>query len=293
MEPVAELRGVRKRFGAVEALRGVDLEVRGGRLLAVLGPNGAGKTTALSLLAGLRRPDEGTVTLLGGDPRDVATRRNLGVTPQEAGFPEPLRVAEVVDFVRAHYPDPWPRAAVLERFQLADLARRQVGGLSGGQKRRLAVALAFAGRPPVVLLDEPTTGLDVDARRALWQAVREEVAAGHTILLTTHYLEEAEALADDVVVLAGGAVRAQGTVAEIKARVRLTRVAARFPVPPTGLPRVVRSEADGDRTAMFTTDADALVRHLVRADLPFADLAIEPVSLEDAFLVLTAQEVVA
>ena len=287
MDVAARLRGVSKRYRDTVALRGVDLELPAGRLLALLGPNGAGKTTALQLLCGLRRPDTGTVELLGGDPRNPATRHQLGVTPQDSGFPDALKVREIVDLLRAHYPDPWPTQDLLARFELADLADRQAGGLSGGQKRRLAVALAFVGRPRLVLLDEPTTGLDVDARRGLWQIVREELAAGRTILLTTHYLEEAEALADSVVVLAGGRVRARGSVAEIKEQVELTRVRARFAAPPTRVPCVVRAEVEGGRTTLFTTDADDLVRHLVRSDAAFEDLEVNPVSLEEAFLLLT------
>lgn len=289
MDVIARLVGVRKSYAAIEALRGVDLDVPAGQLLALLGPNGAGKTTALQLLCGLRRPDSGTVELLGGDPREPATRRQLGVTPQEEGFPGSLRVREIVDLVRVHYADPWRSDEILARFGLGDLAQRQTGGLSGGQKRRLAVALAFVGRPRLVLLDEPTTGLDVDARRALWRVVREEVAAGRTILLTTHYLEEAEALADHVVVLAGGLVRASGSVAEIKGQVEMTRVRARFGGLPHDLPHVVRTEVDGDRTTLFTADPDELVRHLVRTDVAFEQLEVSPVSLEEAFLVLTRE----
>jgi ABC-2 type transport system ATP-binding protein len=290
MELVAQLRGAHKRYGKVEALRGVDLDVRAGRLIALLGPNGAGKTTALRLLSGLVRPDQGSAMLLGGDPREPSTRLGLGVTPQEAGFPETMKVGEIIDFVRAHFRDPWSRDEVLERFELTDVAGRQAGGLSGGQKRRLAVALAFAGRPQLAMLDEPTTGLDVDSRHALWRAVREEIAAGRTILLTTHYLEEAEALADEVVVLAEGQVRATGSVDEIKGQVQLTRVRAHMAALPDGLPDVVSQEHDGERATLFTTDADALVRHLVIEQVPFSRLEVTPVSLEEAFLLLTAEE---
>ena len=290
MTLVAQLRGAHKRYGKVEALRGVDLDVHAGRLIALLGPNGAGKTTALRLLSGLVRPDQGSAMLLGGDPREPSTRLGLGVTPQEAGFPETMKVREIIDFVRAHFRDPWPRDEVLERFELTDVAGRQAGGLSGGQKRRLAVALAFAGRPQLAMLDEPTTGLDIDARHALWRAVREEVAAGRTILLTTHYLEEAEALADEVVVLAEGQVRATGSVDEIKGQVQLTRVRARMAAVSHGLPDVVSQEHDGERATLFTTDADALVRHLVIERVQFSRLEVTPVSLEEAFLLLTAEE---
>jgi ABC-2 type transport system ATP-binding protein len=218
---VAELRGVHKRYGTVEALRGVDLEVRPGELVALLGPNGAGKTTAVSVLLGQRRPDAGSARLFGRDPTGPAARRAVGATPQVTGFPDGLTVAEVVDLVRVHYPGPVATPELLARFGLAGVAGRRAGGLSGGQQRRLAVALAFAGRPRLVVLDEPTTGLDTEARRELWQVVRAFVADGGAVLLTTHYLEEAQALASRVVVLAGGTVIAHGSVDQITARAGL------------------------------------------------------------------------
>jgi ABC-2 type transport system ATP-binding protein len=218
---VAELRGVHKRYGRVLALRGVDLQLRPGELVALLGPNGAGKTTAVGILLGQRRPDAGTARLFGRDPTVPAARRLVGATPQLVGFPDNLTVLEVVDLVRAHYPSPASAGELLGRFRLADLAGRRACRLSGGQWRRLAVALAFAGRPRVVVLDEPTTGLDVEARRGLWEAVRAFVAGGGAVLLTTHYLEEAQALASRVAVLAEGRIIAQGSVHEIAARAGL------------------------------------------------------------------------
>ena len=185
-QAVAELRGIHKRYGQVDALQGVDLELRPGELVALLGPNGAGKTTAVSILLGQRRPDAGTARLFGRDPTLPATRRPVGATLQESGFPDNLTVAEVVDLVRIHYPDPAPTRELLDRFGLAELAGRRAGGLSGGQTRRLAVALAFAGRPRLAVLDEPTTGLDVEARRGLWELLRAFVAEGGSVLLTTH-----------------------------------------------------------------------------------------------------------
>ncbi|AEB11602.1 ABC transporter ATP-binding protein [Marinithermus hydrothermalis] len=286
METIAELVGVSKRFGAVEALREVDLEVHPGELLALLGPNGAGKTTAMSLLLGLRRPDRGRARLFGRDPRDPSARRYVGATPQDTGFPQTLTVGEVVELVRAHYPDPLPRAEVLARFGLVHLERRQTGGLSGGEKRRLAVALAFVGNPRLVVLDEPTTGLDVESRRALWQAVRAYVHDGGTVLLTTHYLEEAEALATRVSVLHQGRVIADGSVDEIKGRVGLKRVRFQAPVVPE-LPGVAKVERAHNGVTLYTADADQVVRALVRSDVPFQDLEVLPVSLEEAFLVLT------
>jgi ABC-2 type transport system ATP-binding protein len=211
----AGLRGVTKRFGAVVALDQVDLELRGGEVLALLGPNGAGKTTALSLLLGLRRPDVGNVELFGADPRHPSSRAAVGVTPQDASFPPTLRVREIADLVRAHYAAPVSTADLLARFGLVECGRRQAGGLSGGERRRLSVALAFAGRPLAVFMDEPTTGLDVEARRAVWSELEAYAASGGTILLTTHYLEEAEALASRVVLLSRGRIAAEGSAREL------------------------------------------------------------------------------
>jgi ABC-2 type transport system ATP-binding protein len=216
--PVAELRAVHKRYGEADALRGLDLQLHPGELVALLGPNGAGKTTAVSILLGQRRPDAGSARLFGQDPTAPAARRAVGVTPQETRFPDNLTVAEVVDLVRVHYPEPATTRELLGRFGLAEVAGRHAGGLSGGQQRRLAAALAFAGRPRAVIMDEPTTGLDVEARHGLWEIVRDFVGQGGAVLLTTHYLEEAQALASRVVMLARGRAVAQGSVGDLIAR---------------------------------------------------------------------------
>jgi ABC-2 type transport system ATP-binding protein len=223
-DAVAELRGVHKRYQKVEALRGVDLQIHRGELVALLGPNGAGKTTTVGILLGQRRPDTGTARLFGRDPTLPVARRPVGATPQETGFPDNLTVREVVDLVRAHYSSPAATPALLERFGLSGLAGRRAGGLSGGQARRLAVALAFAGQPRLVVLDEPTTGLDVESRHRLWEVVRSFVADGGSVLLTTHYLEEAQALASRVAVIAAGSIAAQGSMDDITARAGLSRV---------------------------------------------------------------------
>lgn len=289
MDPLARAVGAGKSFGEVVALDGVTLDVPAGSLLGLLGPNGAGKSTLLSLLTGLRRPTSGRVELFGGDPRDPASRRRLGSTPQETGLPGTLRVGEVIDVVGRHYADPLDPAEILGAFGLGGLERRQTGGLSGGQRRRLAVALVFVGRPDLVLLDEPTTGLDVDARHALWAAVREYHARGGTVVLTSHYLEEVDALAERVVVLDRGGVRADGTVEEIRAAVPARRVrlqAATLPL----LPGVDRHERTGDRHQLWTSDADQLIRDLVRAEVAFCDLEVTTASLEEAFLALTGPD---
>jgi ABC-2 type transport system ATP-binding protein len=279
---------VTRRYSDVLALDRVSLDVAEGELVGLLGPNGAGKSTLVSLLTGVRRPTSGRVELCGGDPRDPASRRALGVTPQETGLPSSLRVGEVVDFVRAHYADPLPRAELLDRFGLGDLVKRQTGALSGGQKRRVAVALAFAGRPRIVFLDEPSTGLDVEARHALWDGVRKFQAEGGTVVLTSHYLEEVEALARRVVVIGGGRVLADDSVPAVRNMVAIRRVSFTNPVPLPALPGVVGVERDGDRTHLMTSDADRLVRDLVAHDVAFSDLEVRPTSLEEAFLTLTA-----
>ena len=284
---------VTRRYGRTVALDRVDFAVPVGELVGLLGPNGAGKSTLVNLLTGVRRPSSGRVELCGGDPRLPASRRTLGVTPQETGLPGSLRVGEVIDFVRAHFPDPAPRGELLDRFGLTDLVRRQTGGLSGGEKRRVAVALAFAGRPRIVFLDEPTTGLDVQARRFLWDGIRAFHADGGTVVLTSHYLEEVEALAERVVVIGGGRVLADDTVGAVRGLVAVRRVSLSTAEPLPELPGVVRAERSGDRLHLLTADADRLVRDLVSHDVAFTDLEVRPTSLEEAFLTLTRESAAA
>ena len=287
MEPLARTVKATRSYGPVIALDGVSLDVPAGQLLGLLGPNGAGKTTLLQLLAGLRRPTSGTVELFGGDPREASRRRRLGSTPQETGLPPTLRVQEVVDFVAGHFDHPVPTGELLEQFGLTGLDRRQTGGLSGGQKRRLAVAVAFVGRPDLVLLDEPTTGLDVEARHALWDAVRVYHRGGGTVVLTSHYLEEVEALAERVVVIDQGKVRADGTLTEVRSLVPARRLRLRAPALPE-LAGVDRINREGDLYELWTADSDAVVRQLVRTGVPFVDLEVSSASLEEAFLALTS-----
>ena len=283
---VALLEGVAKSYGATTALAGVDLELREGEVVALLGPNGAGKTTAVGILLGLRQPDAGRALLFGGTPRDRPARARVGAMTQEVGFPWPLRVCEIVDLVRAHFADPVPTADLLERFSLGSMAHRQAGGLSGGQKRRLAVALAFAGRPRLLVLDEPSAGLDVETRRAFWSHVRAHSDEGGTVLLTTHHLEEAETLASRVVVLDHGRILLEGSPSDISSSVGLARVRLRAAgLPP--LPKATSVERVGDRYTIFTADADAVVAELVGRGVSFADLEVTRVGLEEAFVRLT------
>ncbi|HTJ39519.1 MAG TPA: ABC transporter ATP-binding protein [Dactylosporangium sp.] len=280
---------VSRHYGDTLALDRVSLEIPSGGVVGMLGPNGAGKSTLINLLVGLRRPTSGTVELFGGDPRDPARRRQIGVTPQETGLPSTLRVRECLEFVARHFPDAVPREQILDRFGLTEVAGRQTGGLSGGQKRRLAVALAFVGRPRLVFLDEPTTGLDVQARRSLWDAVRAFADEGGTVVLTSHYLEEIEALADRVVVIGHGRILADDTVEAIRSMVGIHRVSLDAPDALPDLPGVVGVEHADGRTSLLTPDADQLVRDLVRAEVPFRGLQVQPTTLEEAFLTLTGK----
>ena len=221
---LASLRGARKAYGNVRALDGVDLDIHPGELLALLGPNGAGKTTAIGLLLGLVRADAGGVALLGQLPQQLSARRHIGVMLQSTGIPDTLQVGELLALTRSYYAAPRSVADCTAMAGLDGLLQRRYGKLSGGQQRRVQFALAICGNPRLLFLDEPTTGLDIEARQTLWRAIRELVAQGCGVLLTTHYLEEAEALADRVVVVNGGRVIAQGSVQAIRARVAQRRI---------------------------------------------------------------------
>jgi ABC-2 type transport system ATP-binding protein len=280
----AELEHVSKCFGAVAALDDVTLAVEEGEVVALLGPNGAGKSTALAVLLGLRRPDGGRARLFGADPRRPGTRRAVGVTPQETLFPTTLRVRELIDLVRAHYPRPLALSTLAERFGLTQLLARQLGGLSGGERRRVALALAFAGDPRLVVLDEPTGALDPESRRAVWEAIRAHATGGGTILLTTHHLEEADALARRVVLIEAGAIVADGTVAEIKTAAGLTAVRFRAPA---GV-AIEDAQRDGDLVRIFTHDGGCTVARLVRCGIPLIELEVRPLTLEEALAVRKA-----
>src|SRR6204780_5713421 len=221
---VASLAGVNKSYGDIRALRGVNFSVRAGEVVALLGPNGAGKTTAVKLLLGLSQPNSGQVRVFGGDPTNPENRMRTGAMLQVGRVPETLRVREHIDLFSTYYPKPMALGEVLAAAGLEKLSDRKFGDLSGGQRQRVLFALAICGDPDLVFLDEPTVGLDVEAGRMLWDEIRRMVDRGKTVLLTTHYLQEADALADRIAVINQGAITAEGTPAEIKAQTSGKRI---------------------------------------------------------------------
>lgn len=291
-DTVAHLSGVTHRYGPVVALEEVDLEVRRGEVLAVLGPNGAGKTTAIHLLLGSLPVQTGEAAVFGRRPDAPEVRARRGAMLQISGIPDTLTVGEHIDLFRAYYPAPLPASGLLAMAGIEGLERRRFGKLSGGQKQRVMFALALCGDPQLVFLDEPTAGLDVEVRRGLWEEIRRHRESGRTTVLTTHYLEEADALADRIVVLHRGRVIAEGAPSTIKSRTaaRLVRCVTRVTADTvTAVPGVVRSETRGQHLEVLTSRPEALVRELFDRDPALRDLTVVGAGLEEAFLALTRE----
>jgi ABC-2 type transport system ATP-binding protein len=287
---MAELCGVSKRFARSVALHELDLQVRRSELFAVLGPNGAGKTTAISLLLGLLRPDAGSVRLFGQGPELVQTRRHIGVMMQEVFLAPELRVREHIDLIASYYPCPLTSAAAMEMTGITSLAHRPYGKLSGGQKRQVQFALAICGRPRLLFLDEPTAGLDVHARQTAWFTLRQLVEQGASIVLTTHYLEEAEALANRVVVLAKGQAIASGTVNEMRALVVRKHICCRSSLDVQQIerwPGVESAARVQDQLHIATGEAETIVQKLLANDPNLSDLDVRRAGLAEAFTQLT------
>lgn len=288
--PIAWLRSARKCYGPVTALDGIDLQLHRGELLALLGSNGAGKSSALGLLTGRLSADSGEVSLFGADPRDAAARRRIGVMLQETRLPETLRVCELARLFASYYPAPRALDDTLALAGLSALAQRRYAALSGGQQRRVQFALALCGAPELVFVDEPTTGLDVEARRSFWQVIHALREAGTSIVLTTHYLEEADALAERVVLIDRGRVLAEDTPSGLKARARGARIRCMTRLSTAelvALPEVQSVEPEGSRVSIRCCDSDALLRRLLHLDPALSGIEIRPLNLEDAFLALT------
>jgi len=290
-EPALLVSSVEHRYGAVVALSGVDLHVAPGECVALLGPNGAGKTTLIGLATGLLAVQVGRVAVVGGDPRRATTRRRLGVVQQQMGFPRTLTVAELVRgaAVRAGRPATAALPALVEAG-IADLGSRRSAKLSGGQRQRVALAMALVGDPDLLLLDEPTVGLDVTARRAFWQTIAARRDAGAGVLLTTHVVEEAAAVADRVIVLHEGQVVAAGSPSELTAMLPDRTVSARSTIDAAAvaaLPGALSVTSDGGRLQVSAVAPEALLRHWLDADPWLADLRVEGATLEQALVSLT------
>jgi ABC-2 type transport system ATP-binding protein len=293
---LAQLLGASKTYGtgatAVHAVGTVDLQVRAGELLAVLGPNGAGKTTALGMLTGLTAPTSGTARLFGRDPRDLVARQRMGVMLQSSGVPDTLRVRELLTAFRGYYPAPLPVASIVRAAGLDGLEGRLFGTLSGGQQRRVLFGIALCGDPELVFVDEPTTGLDAEVRRTLWATLRDLASSGRGVVLTTHYLEEADALADRIVVLHEGRVIAEGSPSQIKSRVPGRRVTAESSIgaeQASGWPGVHHAQRDGTRLELLVSEPEPVLRELLHRDRSVTGVTVTEPTLEDAFLTLTAR----
>jgi ABC-2 type transport system ATP-binding protein len=299
-ETIASLSGVTKRYrNGVVALDDLSLSLRRGEIVALLGPNGAGKSTAIKLLMGLSSPSSGTVQILGADPRASSARQHVGVMLQVGKAPEMLRVREHIDLFRGYYPSPMPYAEIVTAAGLAGMEERMFGQLSGGQKQRALFALALAGDPDLIFLDEPTVGLDIQARRGLWEQIRSLAARGKTVLLTTHYLEEADALAHRVVVINKGRVVCAGTPAEVKAHGSIPGAAASKTIRCItslsaqillSMPGVTGAESIDDLTTVTSTEVEATLRTLLARDPSLHALEVQSQKLEDAFLALTSEQ---
>jgi ABC-2 type transport system ATP-binding protein len=287
---VASLEDVTKNYGDVRALRNVNFTVRAGQVVALLGPNGAGKTTAVKLLLGLLPPTSGKARVFGGDPTNPQNRMRTGAMLQVGRVPETLRVGEHIDLFSSYYPNPLPIDEVLAASGLEKLRDRKFGDLSGGQRQRTLFALAICGNPDLLFLDEPTVGLDVEARRALWEEIRRLVARGKTVLLTTHYLEEADALADRITVIHQGTIIAEGTPSEIKAQTSGKRIRCITTLNLASLqliPGVTAARQDREAVEIHAREAEPVVRALLARDASLSGLEITSAGLEEAFLALT------
>jgi ABC-2 type transport system ATP-binding protein len=290
--PAVEARALTKSFGGVHAVTGVDLTVRPGEIVAFLGPNGAGKTTTIDMLLGLSTPDTGEVKVFGLAPRMAISRGLVSAVLQSGGLLKDLTVRETLDLTASLFADTRPVAEVLERAGITDIATRRVGLCSGGQQQRLRFAMALLSDPGLLILDEPTTGMDVEGRRAFWSAIRADADRGRTVLFATHYLDEADEYADRIVLMSRGTIVADGATAEIKNLVSGRIVRATLPDADApalaALPAVDDIAVQGDRITLHTSDSDALARYLLTLTAA-RDIEITSQNLESVFLALTSE----
>ena len=293
MTTLAKLENVSKRYGNVTALNGLNLSVHAGEILALLGPNGAGKTTAVSLLLNLLEADSGEVSLFNLDPQELSARQRIGVMLQSAELPETLRVAELIALTQSYYPFPRDVKELADMAAITDLLQRPYGKLSGGQQRRVQFALAICAKVDILFLDEPTVGLDIEAREAMWTSLRKLVTEGCSIVLTTHYLEEAEALANRVIVIAHGSVIAEGSVESIRSRVAMRRIRCVSRLNITDIkqwPNIESLGYDGEYLTIQTMEVESVTRRLLNEDPALQQLEIKRAGLAEAFVELTKEQ---
>ena len=291
---LARLENVSKRYGKLTALNGLSLSVNSGEILALLGPNGAGKTTAVSLLLNLIEADSGKVSLFNQDVQELKARQRIGVMLQSNELPETLRVSELISLTQSYYPHPRNLNDICEMAGIGDLLQRPYGKLSGGQQRRVQFAMAICAKVDILFLDEPTVGLDIEAREAMWASLRKLVAEGCSIVLTTHYLEEAEALAHRVMVIAQGSVIAEGSVESIRSRVALRKIRCISSLNIADIkhwPHIDSVGHDGQYLTIQTMDAESTARRLLNEDSGLQQLEIKRAGLAEAFVELTKEQV--
>ncbi|MGI8752502.1 MAG: ABC transporter ATP-binding protein [Acidimicrobiales bacterium] len=289
--PALVLSGLRKRFGHIVAVDGIDLTIRAGEVVALLGPNGAGKSTAVDMILGLAPPDGGTVRVWGRKPADACRAGEVGALQQTGGLLGYVTVRELIDVMRRISPHPLPLDEVIDTAKVGEIADQRADRLSGGQTQRVRFALAIAGNPDLLILDEPTVAMDVATRRAFWSAMRTWTDRGRTVVFATHYLEEADAYADRVVLMAHGRIVADGSTAEIKAAVGGRTIRAVVPgareTDLEALPGVAEVQMRTDAVALRCTDSDRALRALLAEHPDAHDIEIVSAGLEDAFLALT------
>ncbi|WP_460601068.1 ABC transporter ATP-binding protein [Flexivirga lutea] len=291
--PAIELVGLEKSFGAVHAVRGLDLTVEQGEIVAFLGPNGAGKTTTIDMMLGLSTPDAGSARVFGMDPRDAIGRGLVAAVMQTGGLLNDLTVRETVDLTASLFVQTRSVEECLARAGIADIGDRRVHKCSGGQQQRLRFAMALVSDPALVVLDEPTTGMDVTGRRDFWSAIRQDAQRGRTVLFATHYLEEADQYADRIVLVRKGQIVADGTGAQIKAmatgRIVRATMSGLSDQQLAAIPGVDSVEVQGDSVSLHSKDSDAVARYLF-AHTNARDVEITARGLEDAFIALTGDD---
>jgi ABC-2 type transport system ATP-binding protein len=287
------LRGLHKNFGSVQAVKGIDLDIESGEIVAFLGPNGAGKTSTIDMILGLSQPSAGDVSVYGMHPRQAIARGLISAVMQTGGLLKDLTVGETAQYTASLFAQAKPVAEVLDRAGITAIADRRVGKCSGGEQQRLRFAMALLPDPELLVLDEPTTGMDVEGRRGFWGAIRQDAAEGRTVLFATHYLEEADAYADRIILVRHGEIVADGTASEIKAMAAGRTVRATLPGADEAelrrIPGADTVEVRGDTILVHSKDSDSVARYLLTSTQA-RDLEVTARGIEDAFIALTSDD---